>query len=185
MKSYSKYFLLTSTWFIAFYFVFSGFAYKADFKVGYVWSDKIFAEFDEAVQIRDGIETEQQEIQKQLIAKQDDFEKMVRDYENKQLMYSDSKKAEIEKDLNDQRNEILGFQQEHLDPVNGTIAQKWNTLMQPVINKVQDLIDKYCSEEGYDIIFDHKDQIPIILYAKEEYDITDTILELLKKQSRN
>lgn len=182
MKSYPKYLFLTSGWFVLMYFVFSGFTYKADFKVGFVFTDRIWAQYKDAIDANEKIGAEQQELEKQMIAKQEDFETMAKDYESKQLMYSDTKKAEIEQTLTTLRTELLTFQQENFDPNTGVLANKWIELMKPIIESVQAVIDKYGSDEGYDLILEHKDQIPIILYARDEIDITDEILEELKKQ---
>lgn len=182
MKSYPKYILLTSGWFVLMYLVFSGFAYKEDFKIGFVFTDRIWAQYQDAIDAQNKIDTEQQELQKQLIAKQEDFETKAKDFDSKQLMLSDTKKSEILQELETMRTDILTFQQQNFDPNIGSLAKKWNDLMKPILESVQTVIDKYGSAEGYDIILDHREQMPIILYAKEEYDITDEILNELKKQ---
>lgn len=182
VKSYPKYFLLTSGWFVLMYLVFSGFTYKADFKIGFVFTDKIWLEYEEAIDAQKKIDTEQQELQKQLIAKQEDFDTMAKDFDSKQLMFSDAKKNEILQELETLRTDILTFQQQNFDPNIGTLARKWVDLMEPILINVQAVIDEYGSDEGYDLILNHRDQFPIVLYAREEIDITDDIIEKLKKQ---
>lgn len=182
MKSYPKYILMTSGWFVLMYIVFTGFAYKADFKVGYMFTDKIWSEYSVALDAQKKIDTEQKELEQQLVSKQTDFDAMVKDFDSKQLMYSDAKKNEIMQTLETMRTEILTFQQQNFDPNSGVLAKKWADLVSPIVISVQAVIDKYGSEQGYDLILESTDASRTILYAKEEYDITNAILEELKKQ---
>lgn len=179
---YPKYLILTSAWVVVLYLMFSGFTYREDFKIGYVYSDKIFTKLQEAIEIQKKIEAEQQELTMQLKTKEEDFNKKLKQYENQQLMLSDTKKAEFEKDLTDMRTELINFQQTNFDPQSGTLAQKWSELMKPVVDKIQGEIDKIGTEEEFDIIFDVREGISFILYAKDEYNITERIIEELEKQ---
>lgn len=182
MQKKSLYVMLTLAWSVALYVVFSGFTYRADFKMGYVMSDKIFSEYQPAVDATKEIEIEQQKLEKQALTMQSEFEEKYQDYESKKLMWSDKKKAETEMELDDLRTEYLQFTQENLNPDTGKLAQMWMEKIGPIIEDVQKVIDRIGVEEGYDIIFDVKEELPLILYANEEYDITDHILEELKKK---
>jgi len=174
--------MLTLAWSVALYVVFSGFTYRADFKMGYVMSDKIFNEYQPAVDAAKEIEIEGQKLEKQALTMQNEFDQKYQDYESKKLMWSDKKKAETENELDDLRNKFYQFQQENLNPDTGKLAQMWMEKIGPIVEDVQKVIDRIGVEEGYDIIFDVKEELPLILYANEEYDITDYILEELKKK---
>jgi len=69
VKSYPKYILMTSGWFVLMYLVFSGFAYKADFKVGFMFTDKIWAEYSEAIDAQKKIDTESKDLEKTVTCK--------------------------------------------------------------------------------------------------------------------
>ena len=180
MQKKSLYVMLTLAWSVALYVVFSGFTYRADFKMGYVLSDKIFNEYQPAVDAMKEIEIEQQKLEKQALTMQNEYEEKYQVYENQMLMLSNTKKAEIEKELEDLQNEFYQFQQENLNPDTGTLAQMYNEKMRPIADDIQRVIDRFGVEEGYDVIFDTPQGF--ILYANEEYDITDHILEELKKK---
>lgn len=179
MQKKSLYVVLTLAWSVALYVVFSGFTYHADFKMGYILTDKIFAEYQPIVEANKTIEAETQKLEKQIQDMSSEFETKRQEYENRRLMLSDTKKAETEKELNDMGNAIQQFQQENFDPNAGTLANKWNEMLQPILEDVQEVIDRIGVEEGYDVIFDTQQGI---IYANEQYDITDRILEELKKE---
>ena len=126
------------------------------------------------------IEVEQQKLEKQALTMQNEFEEKYQVYESQMLMLSNTKKAEIEKELDDLRTNFLLFQQENLNPDTGKLAQMWMEKIGPIADDIQRVIDRFGVEEGYDVIFDTPQGF--ILYANEEYDITDHILEELKKK---
>ena len=182
MQKKALYVMLTLAWSAAFYVVFSGFTSSADFKIGYIMTDKLFIEYQPAVDVQKKIEVEQQNLEKQAITMQEELDKKVKEYDSQRLMLSDTKKAEIENELRNLDVKIYEFQQENFDPNTGTLAQKWQELMQPVVEDVQAVIDRTGVEEGYDVIFEVREGTSFMLYAKEEYDLTDHILEELKKK---
>ena len=179
MKKFHLYFVLTLVWFVAFYFVFSGFAYRADFKIGYIHSGKIFDQHQETVEAQKKIEAEQQQLQKEYQARQEALQKKVKQFETQSLMLSDTKKAEFQKELQDMQVDILNFEQINFAP-GGSLEKKWQEMMKPIVDKVQIAIDRIGTEEGFDIIFDTKNGF--ILYAKDDYDLTNRVLEELNKQ---
>ncbi len=176
MKKFPMYFFMTSAWFVMTYSLFSGMAYKVDLKIGYVHSTKIFAENSEAIEAQKKIEAEQQQIQQQYQLKQEGFQKKVKQFENQSLMLSDAKKAEFQKELQDMQVEIYNFEQQNFG-TGGALEARWQDMMRPVVDKVQVAIDKIGAEQSYDIIFDTKNGL--LLYANDEYDITDVVLEEL------
>ena len=180
MQKKSLYVVLTLAWSVALYVVFSGFTYHADFKMGYILTDKIFAEYQPIVEANKTIEAETQKLEKKIQDMSSEYETKYQEYENRKLMLSDTKKAETEKELTDLGLAIQQFQQENFDPNAGTLANKWNEMLQPILEEIQEVIDRIGVEEGYDLIFDT--QSGFVLYANEEYDMTDKILEELNKE---
>ena len=62
---------------------------------------------------------------------------------------------------------------------NGELFQKQDEIMKPVQNKVFNAITDIAKEEELDFVFDRSGDV-LLLYAKEEYDITAKVLERLK-----
>jgi len=54
-------------------------------------------------------------------------------------------------------------------------------LMKPVQNKIFNAIQEVATEEDFDFVFDRSGDI-MILYAKEQYDVTQLVLDKLKLQ---
>ena len=61
----------------------------------------------------------------------------------------------------------------------GEYFQQNQKLTQPLFDKINRVIQQISQDEGYDFVLDVVQGV--VLYAKPEYDITDRILEELKK----
>ena len=88
------------------------------------------------------------------------------------------KKAEVEKELVTLENEISEYRQTKFG-VNGELFRNQEEIMKPIENKVFTAIKDVAEENDLDFVFDRSGDI-IFLYAKEEYDITNQVLEKLK-----
>jgi outer membrane protein len=102
------------------------------------------------------------------------------DYEKRKLIMSDQTRAELEAELVKLEQEMTDYREKKFG-TNGELFQKQDELMKPVQNKVFNAIQEVAEEEELDFVFDRSGDI-MLLYAKEQYDITQTVLEKLKLQ---
>jgi outer membrane protein len=93
---------------------------------------------------------------------------------------SDQTRAELEAELVKLEQEMTDYREKKFG-TNGELFQKQDELMKPVQNKVFNAIQEVAEEEELDFVFDRSGDI-MLLYAKEQYDITQTVLEKLKLQ---
>ena len=73
---------------------------------------------------------------------------------------------------------IEQYRSQKLGP-EGEYFQQNQKLTQPLFDKINRVIQQISQDEGYDFVLDVVQGV--VLYAKPEYDITDRILEELKK----
>ncbi|MFC1553892.1 OmpH family outer membrane protein [candidate division KSB1 bacterium] len=179
MKKNLQFMTLTVLWLVLFFALFSGFSYRADGKIGFINSLKVLSAYQPALDAETKFEEERAAKEKEYQDLGTVFQNKQNQLQNQQLILTDAKKAEAQKELETLYTEIQQFQAEHFDAQNGTLAQRWNAIMDPIIKDVQEAIDKYASENGFDIVFDQKEGF--ILFADEELDISDELIEELKK----
>ena len=141
-----------------------------------------------------------------------DTEKLMKDYqefkdfESKYKAMSDRMQGELDRDAKKFQNDVLDLQknaqskgmewaqqrQAELEKRQQTLAQKEQTYMQKfqeesaverdsMVSQMKDFIKEYGKEKGYDYIYGTGDAASV-LYGKEEYDLTQEILDLLNKQ---
>ncbi len=141
-----------------------------------------------------------------------DTEKLVKDYqqfkdfEAKFKTMSDRMQTELESDMKKFQRDVLDLQQNaqskgmewaqnreaELTRRQQTLAEKEQNFMRKfqeesaverdsMISEMKDFIKDYGKKNGYDYIYGTGDAASV-LYAKEEYDLTEEILNLLNKQ---
>lgn len=178
MKRFASYFALTVVLSLSMLTIFSGFSYRADMKFGYVNTERIFAEYEKFQEAAKTLEAERQQLQSDLQVKQQEFENKRKEFEGQQLLMSEKRKEEANKELEQLYVNIQNYTQENFSQ-GGKLDQRWNEITQPIIEEVQQVIDKVGADEGYDIIFDT--QRGTILYGNKDLDMTELILERLGK----
>lgn len=150
----------------------------AQLKIGYVDSETIMDQLPDAQDAQQRIDALIAEWQEELRNMENDWQKKFDDYENRKLIMSDQKRADVEKELIALENKISNFRQQKFGPT-GELFKKQTELMEPVQNKVFNVIEEVAEEEELDFVFDLSGDI-IFLYAKPEYDITALVLEKLE-----
>lgn len=148
-------------------------------KFAYVHSQKVLSEYSE---YRD-VQNKLQEIQNKYQAEYDqlvqEYQQQVQEIESQSLLLSPEKKAEKERLAQEKALQIEKYKYEKLGP-QGEIYKKQAELGQPVLDKINNVIKKIGEEEGYDFVFDGATGL---LWAKEEHNITQQVLDELNKNS--
>ncbi|MCX7875351.1 MAG: OmpH family outer membrane protein [Melioribacteraceae bacterium] len=147
-------------------------------KIGYVDSDAIMKQLPDYQDTQKKLDAIIKEWQEELSKLEKDWKTKYDDYDKRKLILSEQKRVEIEKELVDLENQISKFRQDKFG-VRGELFQKQEELMKPLNNRVFNAIQQVAKENDYDFIFDRSGDI-IFLYAKEQFDVTNLVLEKLK-----
>jgi len=136
------------------------------------------SEFQESAEAQRTLDDEQREWLKQAKQMEDEISAMEKELENQSLLLSDEKKAERLQEIQKKYLDYQQFQQE-IWGEQGKLYQRNKELTQPIIDKVNQVIQKIGEDLDYDIIFDAS--VGNIVYAKDDYDLTDMVLEDLNE----
>lgn len=147
-------------------------------KIGYVDSDTIMKQLPEAQDTQKKLDAIIKEWQEELSKMEKDWKDKYDDYEKRKLILSEQKRVEIEKELVQMEDATSKYRQDKFG-VRGELFQKQEELMKPIQNRIFNAIQDVAKENDYDFIFDRSGDI-IFLYAKEQYDVTNQVLEKLK-----
>ncbi len=169
-----------STLFLSLLFLISAFSVsQAQLKLGYIDSQKILAQYQEAIDAQNQLEQIRNQYQAEYEAKVREYQALAQEIESQSLLLSEEKKKEKLRQLQEKATEIDKFKFEKLNPEGGEFYKKNQELFQPIIKKINDIITKIGAEEEYDMVFDASSGA--ILHALPKYDLTDRILEELNK----
>lgn len=151
---------------------------NAQLKIGYVDSNTILSKLPDANDAQARLDALIAEWQEELKKIENDWQKKYDDYEQRKLIMSDQKRSETEKELVTLENKITSYRQQKFGPT-GELFKKQTELMEPVQNKVFNIIQEVAEEEELDFVFDKSGDI-IFLYTNPEYDITALVLAKLE-----
>jgi outer membrane protein len=149
-------------------------------KIGYIDSDAIMDNLPDAQDAHQKIDALVQEWQTELNKMESSWKVKYDDYEKRKLIMSDQTRAELEAELIKLEQGISEYREKKFG-TNGELFQKQDELMKPVQNKVFNAIQEVATQEDLDFVFDKSGDI-MLLYAKEQYDLTQIVLEKLKLQ---
>jgi len=149
-------------------------------KIGYVDSDTIMDNLPDVQDARQKLDAIIQDWQNELNKMDADWKAKYDDYQKRKLIMTDQTRAEVEAELVTLENKTSDFREKKFGS-NGELFQKQDELMKPIQNKIFNVIQQIAEEEDFDYIFDRSGDI-MLLFAKEEYDLTSKVLERLNME---
>ncbi|MFC2134025.1 OmpH family outer membrane protein [Bacteroidota bacterium] len=147
-------------------------------KIGFVDSDTIMEQLPDALDAQQKLDRLIVDWQDELAKLESEWKEKYDDYENRKLIMSDIKRIEVEKELVQLEDEIANFRQSKFG-VSGELFRQQEEIMKPVQNKIFNVIEEIAEDLELDFVFDRSGDI-LFLYAKDEHDITNLVLEKLK-----
>lgn len=143
-------------------------------KIGYIDSRRVIQEAPGAAEARSTLEKEMAGWQAQLKAMDDSLSTLMQSYQQQSVMLSaDAKKAK-EAEIVQKR----GGWEQRAQQLQETAGQRQETLMKPILDKVQVAINELRQSEGYAFIFDMASQAMVA--ADPTLDLTDKVIARLK-----
>ncbi len=158
---------------------FDAVAWAQEFKIGYIDSERIFAEYTATRDAQEQFDRDVEAWRREAEQSEQDLEEMRQELESQRLLLSENALAEKERALQAKASEYERFVQSIWGPT-GRIAQRNAELTKPIIEKIRGVLDKIGAEQGYSIIFDAADGN--IVYGEESLDLTEQVLAELNKE---
>jgi outer membrane protein len=149
-----------------------------DLKIGYIDSQRIFAEYSETQEAERIYKREVEQWKGQAARMEQEIVKLQDQIKSQSLMVSEEKQREMKLDLDKKMDEYQRFMADTFGD-NG-IAQKRNEeLTQPIVEKINRILETMAKDDGITLVFDISQAN--IVYANKQYDLTDRVLGELNK----
>ncbi len=149
-----------------------------ELKIGFIYSEQIMVEYQEAVDAMKKLEAEAEELQNVYKEMQSDYQKMIEDFEKRKMVSSDAWKTQKQREIMDKERQLQEYQMEKFGQ-QGEIYRKEQEYLGPVLDKINEILKRVGEEKGYSYIIDASKGT--IVYADESHDLTEFVLEELKK----
>ena len=148
-------------------------------KIGYIDSIKIFAENKETQEAERVYRSDVQQWEAQKARYEADLAKMGEELNAQSPMLSEEKKAERRLEFQRKMDEYKKFMEETFGD-NGLAARRNKELTQPIVEKINKLIETIAKQQGLTMVFDVANAN--IVYADKTLDLTELVLTELRKQ---
>ena len=159
-------------------FVFAGNSF-AQLKIGFIDSNTIMDNLPDAQDARQKLDGLIQDWQKELSDLQSQWQAKYDDYQKRKLIMTDQTRSDMEAELVKLEQQITDYREKKFG-TNGELFQKQDEIMKPVQNKVFNAIQDVATEEDLDFVFDKSGGDAMLLYAKDQFDITAKVMDKLK-----
>ena len=149
----------------------------AQVKMGYIDSQRILATYSKAVDAQKKLEAETAQASDELKKMENDFRAQQERLEQQAMLLNDEKKQQKAQELQELYMKIQQFSQDKQTE----LANRQDELLKPVFDKINTVINQIGEKDGYDFIFNGSISGNLV-YAKEQYDLTDKVLAELDKE---
>jgi outer membrane protein len=149
-----------------------------ELKIGYVDSDRILDTFEDYRDARQKLQEEERSYIAKAQGMEDVVKQMTDELDQQSLMLSQEAKQERLNRLKEKQNELDAYRRE-IWGEGGKLYNRNLELSKPVLDKINAAIEKVSRDESYDYVFDAASAN--IVFALPEYDLTDKVLDQLKK----
>ncbi|HNT52918.1 MAG TPA: OmpH family outer membrane protein [Candidatus Syntrophosphaera sp.] len=149
-------------------------------KLGYVNTDRLLLESNEAAEIARLFNLDKQNWTSQVRQLDEQIKQMERNYEIDKLTKTEAAKREAQSKIDAKKAEAGRLLEEYFGD-GGKAEQRYRELIDPLTLKIHELITKVAEDEKYTMIFDVS--LGTILYAAPALDLTEQILLELNKDT--
>ncbi len=152
---------------------------RADIKIGFIDSDRIFAEYGKTREAQESFNREVQELSKTAREKKDQITDLQSKLDQQAPMLSDAKKNEQQQELQRKVSEYESFVQSNWGP-GGRISKLNEEFLKPIVDRVHGIVSQIGTEEGYSLILDAADGN--VVFGDKTLDLTDRVLTALREE---
>lgn len=146
-------------------------------KIGFIDSQAILDQLPEAKDAKRRLEVLTVEWQNEIKKKRDALDKMVREFQAKEVLYTDEIKQQKRKEMMDADKAIFEYQNQKFG-VDGEYFRKQTELMRPIQDKLYSAMRAVAVDNEYEFVFDRASET-LLLYANETHNLTQKVLDRL------
>lgn len=145
-----------------------------DYKLGAVNAIRVLEESPQAERARASIEKEFSPRDKQLVAAQKDLKSMEDKLNKDSAILGESERSKLERDIINKKRDLKRSQDEFREDFNLRRNEEFAKIQRDILDAIQ----KVAKDNNYDVVLSEG-----VLYASPKVDISNLVIEYLKKQA--
>jgi len=143
-------------------------------RFAYIDSDYILKHMPEYTSAQKQLESLSAQWQKEVDARYQELDRLDKAFQADQVLMTPDMKKRREAEIHDKEISAKDFQRLKFGP-EGELAQKSNTIIKPIQDKMSKAIQAVAESESLDMIFDKNSEV-MMLYANPRYNKSDDVL---------
>lgn len=152
----------------------------AQLKIGLINTELIMQNYSGMTEVQKQIDELTQRHRKELTDLNNEFVTKSKQFESQSLLLSEERKKQMQRDLEDLYRKGMQYQQEKFG-AGGEIEKRYKELTEPIVKKINEVIDKVASDEDFDLVFDVVNMGVLFANPDKTQDITQNVLDELNK----
>jgi len=160
---------------IAFILAFSSESFSQ--RIAFVESEYIFGKIKSYAAANEALEKISQEWQKDIENRMSDLEAQYKKFQAEQSLYTAQMKQEKIQEIEAKEKEVAALQQKRFG-ANGELFKKRQELLQPIMNKMIEEIQKIAQAKSFDLVLD-KSSGNTILFSNPKLNISDDVIKAM------
>jgi outer membrane protein len=148
----------------------------AQMKIGFINSDQLKEQLPEIKAAQQQLELLQQQRTQEGEARQAKIAQMEDNYRKQEMLLSEARKAELRAEYEAEVQSLQEFGQATQEE----LMKKNFDLHNPIFERINTAIKAVAEAEGYDYVLDAGSAGGAVVYANEQYDLTDKLLARLQ-----
>lgn len=147
---------------------------QAPTKIGYIDTRRVIQEAPGAQEAQSTMEREFQALQQRMQAMDDSLRTIVQEYQQRSLMMSADAKQKREQEILEKQTEF----RQRAEQMEQQAARRQQELLEPIMQRVEQVISDVRQAEGYIMIFDVSSDA--IVSADPAFDLTAKVIERMR-----
>ncbi len=149
-------------------------------KIGWVDSEIILQQYPPAIKAQSDLDAMTSKWSKSIDSMTTDLQTAYTEAQKQFTNMTPDKQKEVQQDLVKKEQTIQQFRQQKFAQPNGELFLKQDELLKPIKAKILDAIDNVRKQEGMSFVFDKTGDV-LLLFADPQYDLTNIVLDKLKR----
>jgi len=150
---------------------------QAQQRIGFVNSNDILNRIPEFATIQQNVDRMAQEWQGEIERRRSEVERMFRDYQARELLYTPDERQRRREDIMRAEEDLERRRMQYFGP-EGELFQQQDRMMRPLQERIVAAIETVATAEGYDYVFDKSGDF-VFLFAREQHNLNNRVLEEL------
>jgi len=147
-------------------------------KIGYVDSDYILAELPEFATIQQNLDRMATDWEAELSTTRAEVDELFQQYKARELLYVAEERQRKREEIIQAEESLERDRMKYFGP-EGELFTQQEQLMRPLQERILTAIEEVAAEEGFDYIFDKNGGEVLFLFARQEHNVSDRVLEKL------